>query len=316
MISVHDPVLLQTALQLASVGLVAADEVGGLWLSPEAAALTGLSATTDKLASWRQSLAADDRPRFDGAFSAARAGERAEAFIGSGTSEDRRLQLRLHALPDARLLGVLSDATAVHRAERRRRELAHTLRHRTSKLIATVRTVADRTLASSETLEDFAAHFGGRVTALAHIQAALAISRDGAVDLQDLIHQELLQTAGDVSQAGLSGPDVALHGCTAELMALCLHELTVNALKFGALSEPDGELTISWTVARNDGQAELWFDWAERQATTSPEPVQRGFGFDLLERGAAEALGAQVRLSLEPGGFHCRLQLPLRGQHP
>ena len=89
----------------------------------------------------------------------------------------------------------------------------------------------------------------------------------------------------------------------AEAISLALHELTTNALKYGALANDAGELAISWS--KFDGSVAI--DWAE---TGAPEPVRarrEGFGRELIERGLPFQLGAHTSLEFKPSGVHCRI---------
>ena len=90
---------------------------------------------------------------------------------------------------------------------------------------------------------------------------------------------------------------------------MAIHELLTNALKYGALSVPDGWISISWDLAP-DGTA-LDFRWSENGGPTVQPPSARGFGTRLIERGLAQELGGSVTIEFDPSGVICAISIPL-----
>ncbi|HYZ62422.1 MAG TPA: CheR family methyltransferase, partial [Acetobacteraceae bacterium] len=136
------------------------------------------------------------------------------------------------------------------------------LQHRTRNLIAIVRSLADRTMETSMSVQDFQERFRDRLAALSRVQALL--SRLGAterVTIDDLIRAELsavgaLDGEGHGKQVELDGPsDIRLRSVTVQTLALALHELATNALKHGAFAVPEGRLRIGWRVERGNGNS-------------------------------------------------------------
>jgi two-component system CheB/CheR fusion protein len=189
--------------------------------------------------------------------------------------------------------------------------LIQELQHRIKNMLAVVRSLAHRTRSNSRSLEDFSAHFDGRLAALAHVQTALARSPVGAVDLENLVREELLKSAGEVDDAVMiDGPDIGLKGRTAELMAMALHELAANAVKFGSLSSEAGRLSVSWRIEPSDMGRRLRLDWFEGDIGPVA-PSSTGFGFELLRQGLPYELGAEVDIRFEEGDFRCVIETPL-----
>src|SRR5262249_29253823 len=97
----------------------------------------------------------------------------------------------------------------------------------------------------------------------------------------------------------------------AELLALAVHEMTTNSLKFGALATAAGRLTISWSVTE-DALAHLQLNWRESGVTiASSAPRRRGFGQELIESTLPYELGANSQLSFSPGIVTCEIRIPL-----
>jgi two-component system CheB/CheR fusion protein len=103
-----------------------------------------------------------------------------------------------------------------------------------------------------------------------------------------------------------------LRPSAAETIGLAIHELATNAVKYGALSSPEGRLRVRWSVRTENGVPRLRFTWIESgQDITPGEPARRGFGFDLLERNLSYELEAETSLTVEQTGLHYRLEMPL-----
>jgi PAS domain S-box-containing protein len=217
-----------------------------------------------------------------------------------------------------RWFGSAVDIHQRRRNEMRQRRLLAEVQHRAKNILAVVRSLLSRTLETATSLDDFAAHLSGRVSALARTQTALGRTVDGAVSLDELAHQEALAPGGQISdQVSIEGPCVMLTDKVAETLGLALHELTTNALKFGALSEPEGRVKIWWTAApcegEPDGTTHLTLNWEESGVEISePASDHRGFGRELIERGLPYELDARTKLQFLPHGLHCEISVVLK----
>lgn len=94
-------------------------------------------------------------------------------------------------------------------------------------------------------------------------------------------------------------------------MALTLHELTMNAVKFGAFSVPDGRLAVNWSIDRASTPTLRW-RWVESNVhIAQTTPSRRGFGRELIERLLPYELGAVSHYTLADGGARCEIDLPI-----
>ncbi|CAA2144409.1 MULTISPECIES: sensor histidine kinase [Methylobacterium] len=187
------------------------------------------------------------------------------------------------------------------------------LQHRVRNTLATMRLIARRSAEFSESLEDYTAHLDGRLAALARVQNVIIQNPTAGVDLDRLVTDELTSAlAYQDGRTCVDGPDLRLHLRAAEPLALALHELSTNALKFGALATPTGRLTVIWRIEEREGAPHLVFDWLERGVPLNEdEPRRRGFGTVVLEEMLAYNLKAATSLTFAPDGLHFRLALPL-----
>jgi two-component system CheB/CheR fusion protein len=206
----------------------------------------------------------------------------------------------------------LVDVTPLTRAEERQRVLLAELQHRVRNTLSVVRSIARRTAETSESVEDYAMHLDGRLSAFARTQSLVTRDPGAGIDLEYLVAEELLAYhAHDGEQANISGPRLRLQPRAAETLGLAVHELATNAVKHGALSQPSGRVDVSWHIMDGGEPPHLRLDWVERGGPTVSEPQRRGFGTELLERVLAFELKARTSLAYEPEGLRCAIELPL-----
>jgi two-component sensor histidine kinase len=102
------------------------------------------------------------------------------------------------------------------------------------------------------------------------------------------------------------GPDARLAAKQAQPLSLILHELATNAVKYGALSIPEGRVGIRWNIEKEEAR----LCWRESGGPPTSVPVEIGFGTRLIQVAAAE-LGAHLELHYEPTGLIAEIIIPL-----
>jgi PAS domain S-box-containing protein len=197
----------------------------------------------------------------------------------------------------------------------RQQVLLAELQHRTRNLMAVVRRIGDQTLRTSTDLSDFGPKFRERLSALARVQGLLSrLNPDDRVTFDQLIESELAAHGGS-DKVTLNGPPgVALRSSTVQTLALAIHELCTNALKYGALHEPEGHLSIHWQLQHEDAQPWLHVDWRESgvaMPANDAAPRGSGAGRELIERALPYQLNARTSFVIEAEGVHCTIALPV-----
>lgn len=204
------------------------------------------------------------------------------------------------------------DVTAITRAEERQRLLLAELQHRVRNTLGVVRSIARRSAESSSTVEEYASHLDGRLSAFARTQALVTRDPEGGVDLEYLVIEELLAyNAREGEQVSVSGPTIRFQPKSAETFALAIHELATNALKYGALSQPSGRLDISWRIDEAVNPPRLNFEWREHAGPPVKAPLRKGFGTVLLESTLAFEFKGQTEMTFNGTGLQCTITLPL-----
>jgi two-component sensor histidine kinase len=113
----------------------------------------------------------------------------------------------------------------------------------------------------------------------------------------------------------ISGPGIRLRARAAETLALAIHELGTNAVKYGALSSARGRIQVRWAIDRAGNDPQLVFEWIETGIPLSSDKLKRrGFGTELIERVLSYELGSEVALNFTPDGLYCTIRLPVDDQ--
>lgn len=203
------------------------------------------------------------------------------------------------------------DVTERKEGEAHLRMLLRELTHRSKNLLAVIQAMARQTARHAGSTESFLNQFGARLHALAASHDLLVRERWYGASLTELIRSQLADYfTGDGERVLLQGPDIALKPEAAQNLGLALHELAVNAAKFGALSVPEGRVFIDWM--RRDGAAgeALEIDWREKFGPRVRTRRKKGFGSMVIERNLARALDNEVELTFDPEGLRCHIVIP------
>ena len=119
------------------------------------------------------------------------------------------------------------------------------------------------------------------------------------------------QTQSD--RVRLNGPKVSLPAAAAQALGLTLHELATNAVKYGALAQGSGRVTVDWWLETRKGRAWIVLAWKETGVTMPPALENRsGYGRELIERALPYQLGAETRFQLEADGVQCTIAFGLQ----
>ena len=211
--------------------------------------------------------------------------------------------VRLPGGAPQRLIGIVRDVSERKAAEEAREALVAELDHRVKNVLASVQSLAAQSARKTTSMDSFLKTLNGRLQAMAAAHTLLSRTRWRGAEIGDVIVAELGPLAH--GRARWSGPAMVLTARATNALALALHELATNALKFGALSTEAGRVEVKW-FARVGGGFEL--TWAERRGPPVEPPSRQGFGTMLLERVTGRELGGGSEVEFRPDGLRAMLR--------
>jgi len=209
-----------------------------------------------------------------------------------------------------RIKGLTRDITRRKRNEAQQDLLSAELDHRVKNVLARVAAVIRQTQRRIGTIDEFVKALDGRIESIAAAHALLSESRWSGAGLTDLIRDQLAPYTTEANTT-ISGPDVMLTSAETQAVAVVMHELVTNAAKYGALSRPDGRVSVTWDRANADASAILTVTWRELGGPPIAAPVQSGYGSSLIRDLIPHELGGTVELIFSSDGACCKIEIPL-----
>jgi two-component sensor histidine kinase len=205
---------------------------------------------------------------------------------------------------------IVREITERKEAEERQRLLVAELNHRVKNTLAIVQALAFQTFSATKSREEEQAAFSTRLSALASAHAMLTQQAWQSLQLHQIAEGAVEACGAPGKQLKIEGPDLLIPPQTAVSLAMALHELCTNAIKYGAFADPNGIVSIRWNVAGG----RLRFSWTESGGPPVRPPDRTGFGLRMIQRGLARELHGEVKLSFEQEGFICRIDAPMKEQ--
>ena len=172
----------------------------------------------------------------------------------------------------------LRRTLAMHeRAQEQQQLLIRELHHRVKNTLATVQAIMGSTARASSSMDEFQHAFIGRIASLAKTHSLLTEKRWQAVPFRDLVCLELEPYDDAVGKRiKIRGPQVDLSPDLAVPLGMAIHEMTTNAVKYGALSEFGGMVEVAWDLLNDGSQQKLRLDWIERSGPPVAVPTRQG----------------------------------------
>jgi PAS domain S-box-containing protein len=193
------------------------------------------------------------------------------------------------------------------------RVLLTEVNHRSKNLLAVTQAIARQTVSSSATAAEFEQKFSARLLGLSASQDLLTNEKWRGVRLEPLVRSQTGDPSGLYGgRIEIAGPDVLLNSTAAQAIGMALHELSTNAVRYGALSNEAGRIAIGWRFSNAGAEPTFEMDWIERDGPPIAAPPSQGFGSVVIDRMLSQRLNAAVHLSFGVEGLAWRLQAPLK----
>ncbi len=191
----------------------------------------------------------------------------------------------------------------------RETELRHELNHRVKNILASVVSIFDMTRRGAASADALAEDFKGRLRALSNVHSAVFAVGGETVSLMDVASSILAPYRSD-GQSGIiiEGPEVLLSREAGTTLALCLHELATNAIKYGGLSQSEGRVRLEWKITSNSEPA-LTLGWTESGGPPVVQPSRVGYGTRYMRAALTSLFGEPPELVFAEDG----LRFSIRG---
>jgi len=239
-----------------------------------------------------------------------------EVEIGFDDGAARSLLINASPLldPDGNSVGAVAaavDITERKRSEERQKLIMAELDHRVRNTLAVVRSMLFISNPRGLSSQAFAKAVAGRIDAMANAHGLLTASGWRGASLLRLVNDGLAAyRSADLERVRVSGPDLLLRPSAAVSVALVIHELSVNAAKYGALSAPDGHIAVFWKVERTVVDVQLRLQWIESGGPRVTAPSQTGFGSRMIDGVLQHEFGGVVSREYAPDGLRFEAQVP------
>ena len=201
------------------------------------------------------------------------------------------------------------DITDQKRQQERQQVIARELTHRAKNVLTLVEGIARQSVKAENLPEAAILRFSRRLAALGQAHDLLVGADWKGIDLAALVWAQLTPVLPDrAERVTIDGPEgIMVSAEVGQYLALAVHELATNAIKYGVLSQPDGRLDVRWTLTPNaPADYEVAICWTETGEPVSP-PERRGFGRVLLETILPRALQGEARLDFNGHGVAWRV---------
>jgi two-component sensor histidine kinase len=229
---------------------------------------------------------------------------------------EQELLLQAENLDLRRLL----QEAGVNAAERQTVEQLQTLlvgelHHRIKNILATVMAISSQSLRSAETVEDGRRAIEQRLIALGRAHDLLLQANWKSARLREILNKAIEPFDSKTpSRFVVQSSNFEIAASAAVPLAMAINELCTNAAKYGALSKPGGRIDI--TAEIDEQQNQFCLRWKEVDGPLVRPPTRRGFGTRLIQQSFANQLNGAVRLSFDPSGVTCEIDVPLAAISP
>lgn len=208
-------------------------------------------------------------------------------------------------------VAVWHDITEHKRKDEQTSILLRELSHRSKNLLTVIESILRQSAKGSGSKEEFVTRFSERLHALANSHDLLAKHNSLCVSMTDLIFSQVgHHWEPGQRRISMNGLGLRLKPDAAQMIGMALHELSTNAAKYGALSNQTGQVSISWSIEAEGGEAMFQLKWVERGGPPVSIPARKGFGTTVIQRVAGQSLNGSASLDYLPEGVVWVLRAP------
>ena len=208
------------------------------------------------------------------------------------------------------IVGSAADVSEQKKAEQHKELLAEEMRHRARNLVAVVQAIGRMSRPKNQPeANKYIDVFMGRLMTLLNTGGIVLSSAERRADLAEIARTTLMPFEMASNRIRVNGPSIELGERTVANIALALHELATNAVKYGALSNDDGAVSLKWAF---DGETKkLSLEWRETGGPPVSPPTSEGFGGLVIRQSVTREQHGSVTLDYVPEGLRCRIEMEI-----
>lgn len=203
------------------------------------------------------------------------------------------------------ILVVSRDISLLREIDRQRDSLMNEMAHRLKNVLTMTQAIVSQSIRHATSLDDARNTIQGRILALSTAQDILMHSNATTADIRDVVTNALLPHRSGAGRISMSGPELRLEGQQILGLSLAIHELATNAIKYGALSNDNGVIKITWN---GSGDSFHNLQWVESGGPAVAPPTRKGFGTKLIQTLVGSYFGGRVDLEYRPEGVTFSLE--------
>lgn len=263
---------------------------------------------------WRDAIYPDDHERLSGLLNDGKPHSIDVRIRKPGANEWTWCRLRFVPLSERNgsireWVGSLTDIHESVLAREARELLLGELRHRMKNLMTIIEALAKASRRGKDpAVEEYLKRFLGRLHALGVAADMVLAGGRSYIDMGAMVRETMAPFVGeDRHRVRIDGPDLRLSETTGGALALAVHELATNAIKYGALSVPDGKVAILWNSAPAESGEAVNFEWVENGGPPPAAPEKPGFGMRVIQSAPVREKSGDVAMEYRPEGLYCRI---------
>ena len=199
------------------------------------------------------------------------------------------------------------DVTGHVQSEQHLQLMNEELKHRVKNILTVVLAIASQSLRGGLAHLPEVETFRSRIGALAEVDDLLTSSTWASASVGDIVKRALAPYGRLQSQIQMSGPNLVVGSKQTMSLALAIHELATNSLKYGAFATKSGIVNITWTITSSNGRSTFHFTWQEKDGPPVKPPKKLGFGSKLIETALKADFGGNCEIAYQPAGLICTL---------
>ncbi|MEH3035742.1 MAG: PAS domain-containing protein [Sphingomonas adhaesiva] len=221
------------------------------------------------------------------------------------------MQFRADGTP-LMMSGFSTNVSSRKFAEEHRAVLARELTHRVKNTLATVGAVVGQTLRDAASLDDAKRTVAGRIASLGTAHELLVQDELEGAAIGDIVERVLAPFIDRNGQRFVvDGPPIRLTPELTLALSMALYELATNAIKYGALSTPEGVVTIRWALTGSESARRFLFSWVEAGGPAVVPPTRTGFGTRMIERVLSHHVDGRAAIAYPPEGVRFEIEAPV-----